>query len=173
MMKRKIHRYLFLVCGAVLALSAGFLLSPDGAQAQVIREAEKVGDYSITLNVMVPPPDIFDGPDAMAVCEGVAQPNRVSGCMSCQLTVFIEENGKPIDHAKVDIGYRRLSPKAGPWTEMFVRRSWVGPPGAQIFAKTPQTTHFGNQVELPAGSYEARVSVNGSGPAAFHFSLHR
>jgi hypothetical protein len=172
-MKRKIHRYLFSVCGAVLALSPGLLLSPAAAQAQVIRETEKVGDYSITLKVMVPPPDIFDGPDAMAVCEGVAQPNRVSGCMSCQLTVFIEENGKPIDHARVNISYRRLSPKSGPWTEMFVKRFWVGPPGAQIFAKTAQTTHFGNQVELPAGRYDALVTVDGNGPAAFHFSLHR
>jgi hypothetical protein len=33
------------------------------------------------------------------------------------------------------------------------------------------TTHYGNNVRLEPGSYEARVTVNGSAPATFQFSL--
>lgn len=172
MMKRKTHRHRFSVRGAVLALSAGLLLSPTAAQAQMIRETADVGDYSITLKVMLPSSNLFDGPNALAVCDGVAQPNSVSGCIYCQVLALIEKNGKTVDHARVNISYRRLSPRAGPWTELLVKRMWIAP-HAQIPAETALTTHFGNQVELLAGRYEARVTVDGHGPAAFRFSLHR
>jgi hypothetical protein len=33
------------------------------------------------------------------------------------------------------------------------------------------TTHYGNNVKLAPGTYEALVTVNGQGPAIFHFSL--
>jgi hypothetical protein len=29
------------------------------------------------------------------------------------------------------------------------------------------TTHYGNNVDLPAGTYEVRVTGDGSGPASF------
>jgi hypothetical protein len=35
------------------------------------------------------------------------------------------------------------------------------------------TTHYGNNVRLGPGKYEARVTVNGQGPANFRFSLMR
>jgi hypothetical protein len=94
-MKRKFHRYLFSMCGGVLALAAGLLPLP-AARAQTIRETAKVGIYSITLKVTVPPTNsFFDGPNGMTVCEGVAVPNRVSRCIDCLLVAFIKENGNP------------------------------------------------------------------------------
>jgi hypothetical protein len=170
-MKRKIHLYLFSMCSAVLAIAAGALLSPASAQALTISETAKVGVYSVTLKVFVPPADLFHGPDAMTVCEGVAVPNRVSACINCFVAAFIKENGKPVGHARVNIRYRRLSPKPVPWRELPVRM-WIGP-GGQVLAETSQTTRFGNDVQLFSGRYEARVTVNGRGPATFRFSLHR
>jgi hypothetical protein len=168
-MKREIHR--FSICGAVLALAAGILLSPTAAQAQTISETSEVGVYSVTLKVFVPPADLFNGPDAMTVWKGVAEPNRVLGRIYCFLSAFIKENGKPVDHARVNISYRRLSPKAGPWRDLSVR-VWIGPKG-QTLAETSQTTRFGDNAKLLPGRYEARVTVNGRGPATFRFSLHR
>jgi hypothetical protein len=171
-MKAKTHHYLFSVCCAALTFAADVLLSPAAAQARTISETLKVGVYSVTLKVFVPPADLFNGPDSMTVCEGVAEANRVSGCINCFLEVFVEENGKSEDHAKVTISYRKLSPKAGPWRELRVAR-WRISPQAKTLVETPQATFFGNDVELPSGRYEARVAVNGCGPATFRFSLHR
>jgi hypothetical protein len=171
-MKRKFHRYLFSMCGGVLALAAGLLPLP-AARAQTIRETAKVGIYSITLKVTVPPTNsFFDGPNGMTVCEGVAVPNRVSRCIDCLLVAFIKENGNPVGHARVNISYRKLSPKAGPWRELPVVRIWIGTEWQPAYAETRQTTHFGNHVQLFSGHYEARVTVNGFGPATFRFSLH-
>jgi hypothetical protein len=171
-MKQEIHRYVFLVCGAVLALTAGVLLWPAAAQARTISETAKVGIYSVTLKVTVPPTNsFFDSPNGMTVCEGVAVPNRVSRCINCFLDVFIKENGNPVGHAKVNIRYRKVSPRAGPWRELPVVL-WTVAQWQRAYAKTPQTTFFGNNVELLPGHYEARVTVNGLGPATFQFSLH-
>jgi hypothetical protein len=159
------------MCGAVLALDAGVLFSATAAEARTASETANVSVYSVTLKVFVPPVDLFNGPNALTVCRGVLEPNRVSGCMNCFLSAFIKENGKPVGHARVNISYRRLSPKAGPWRELPVCM-WIGPEG-QTLAETSQTTRFGNDVELLPGRYEARVSVNGRGPATFRFSLHR
>jgi hypothetical protein len=172
MMKRKIHRYLFSTCGATLALAAGVLLSPAAAQAQTISETAKVGVYTVTLKVVVPPTNFFNGPNTMTVWKGVAVPSRVLGRMKCFLFAFITEKGKPVGHASVNITLRKLSPEAGPWTELAVVR-WRGfVPVAQSLAETSQTTGFGNHVELLPGHYEARVTVNERGPTTFRFSLH-
>jgi hypothetical protein len=170
-MKRKIHRHLFSMWGAALAVAAGVLLSPAAAQAQTVSETANVGVYSITLKVMIPD-KFFNGPNAMTVCEGVARPNRASGCINYLLVVFIKENGKPVGDARVKISYRKLSPKAGPWKELPVVGMWIGTEWQPVYAETTQTTHFGNHVQLFPGRYEARVTVNGRGPAAFRFSLH-
>jgi hypothetical protein len=92
-MKRKIHRCLFSMCSAALALAAGALLSLAAAQARTISEAAKVGVYSVTLKMFAPPADLFNGPDAMTVWKGVAEPNTVLGRMNCFLFAFIRENG--------------------------------------------------------------------------------
>jgi len=171
-MIRKINHYLFSVCSAVLVLSAGFLPSPAYAQAQTISETAKVDVYSITLKVMVPPTNFLNGPKAVTVCGGVSEPNRVRTCINCFMVAFIKENGKPVGHARVNISYRKLSPEAGPWTELPVVRMWIGTEWQALQAETPQTTHFGNHVQLLPGRYQAFVTVNGRGPATFRFSLH-
>ena len=160
------------MCGAALALAAGVLLSPAAAQAQTISETAQVGVYSVTLRVTVPPTNFFNGPNTMTVWKGVAVPNRVLGRSKCFLFAFIEKNGNPVGDASVSISYRELFPKEGHWIELPVVRMWIGTEAQAPFAETPQTTHFGNHVELIPGRYEARVTVNGRGPATFRFSLH-
>lgn len=70
------------------------------------------------------------------------------------MVVFIKENDKPVDDATVGIDYRQLSPKTGHWTKLPVVRMHVD-------GKGPETTHYGNNLKLAAGNYEARVTVNG------------
>jgi uncharacterized protein involved in high-affinity Fe2+ transport len=69
-----------------------------------------------------------------------------------------------VEDAEVAISYRRLSSKMGEWTRLPVVRM-------HLAGKSLDSTHYGNNVKLDPGSYEARVIVNGKGPAVFLFSL--
>jgi hypothetical protein len=40
-----------------------------------------------------------------------------------------------------------------------------------VKGKDLDTTHFGNNLFLTPGTYEARVIVDGSDPAVFHFTV--
>lgn len=75
-----------------------------------------------------------------------------------------KESGKPVEDAAVEISYRRLSSKVAAWKKLPVVRMHVAGDGLE-------TTHYGNNVDLPSGNYEVRVAVNGKGPVTFRFSL--
>ncbi len=122
------------------------------------------GVYSVTLKVM--PAESFSGPNAEMIRDAGARPNQLDGPTqpNRHLVAFVKESGKPVKKAMVSISYRELSPKRGDWMSLPVVRMHVAGKGLE-------TTHYGNNVKLEPGKYEARVTVNGSEPATFHFSL--
>ncbi len=151
---------------ALLTCALGVLLMPLSAQAQMISKTAKTDGYSITLKVL--PAESFGGPHAEMARDGGAEPNEINGPEhpNHHLVAFVKEKGKPVEMAKVSISYRRLSPKEGEWMFLPVARMHVAGKGLQ-------TTHYGNNVKLAPGKYEARIVVNGSKPAVIHFSLKR
>lgn len=142
------------------------LLMPLAAQAQTISKTARTGVYSITLKVL--PAESFGGPHAEMAQDGGAEPNLINGPEhpNHHLVAFVKANGKPVERAKVSISYRQVSPKKDEWMSLPVARMHVAGKGLQ-------TTHYGNNVKLAPGKYEARVVVNESKPAVFHFSLKR
>lgn len=148
------------VLSLVLGVSSAFPV----AQAQEINETAMTGVYSVTLKVM--PAESFSGPNAEMIRDAGARPNQLDGPTqpNRHLVAFVKESGKPVKKAMVSISYRELSPKRGDWMSLPVVRMHVAGKGLE-------TTHYGNNVKLEPGKYEARVTVNGSEPATFHFSL--
>jgi hypothetical protein len=147
-----------------LGLALGILFAPAVAQTQEVSETATTGAYSVTLKVM--PAESFTGLKAEMVRDAGAQPNQLNGRTepNHHLVAFVKESGKPVEKAAVSISYRELSPKKGKWMSPPIVRMHVA-------GKCLQTTHYGNNVKLDPGNYEARVTVNGSEPATFHFSL--
>lgn len=161
-MKIQNHRHLLIAVPSVLALVA--MLMPGLAKASVIREKGAAGPYSVTLKVL--PAESFSGAKGEMVRDGGAQPNTLTRPThpNHHLVAFVAEGGTPVENARVAISYRRLSPKAGKWTRFPVVRMHVAGQGLK-------TTHYGNNVRLAPGSYQAHVTVNGKGPARFRFSV--
>jgi hypothetical protein len=149
-----------------MALAPAFasLLLPCATYAQNISKTATAGVYSVTLKVL--PAESFEGSDAEMMRDGGARADMLNeaGKPNHHLVAFIEENGQPVEDATVTISYRQVSPENGKWMSLPVARMHVA-------HKSMETTHYGNNVELTPGSYEARVSVNGKGPAIFRFSL--
>lgn len=147
-----------------LALASAALLLPSAAQAQKISETAAAGPYSITLKVL--PAESFSGADAEMVRDGGAQPNLLSGPMhpNHHMVVFLTEKGAPLADAQVTILYRRITATMGAWTSLPVVRMHMA-------GMSMGSTHFGNNLHLAPGKYEVHVTVNGNGPATFHFSL--
>jgi hypothetical protein len=147
-----------------LSLTLGVLFAPPVAQAQEISKTAMAGTYSVTLKVL--PAESFSGPHAAMVRDGGAQSNLLNGPEqpNHHLVAFVRESGKPVEEATVAISYRGGSPKKDKWMPLPVVRMHMA-------GKGPETTHYGNNVKLAPGSYEARVTVNGSKPTIFKFSL--
>jgi hypothetical protein len=147
-----------------LSLALGVLFAPPAAQSQEISKTATSGMYSVTLKVM--PAESFSGPQPAMVRDGGAEPNLLNGPErpNRHLVAFVRESGKSVENATVSLSYRELSPNKGAWVPLPVVRMHVAGKGLQ-------TTHYGNNVKLDPGKYEARVTVNGSEPATFHFSL--
>lgn len=154
----------FPVSLAALTFALSILLAPVAAQAQKISKTAKTGGYSITLKVL--PAESFAGLHAEMARDGGAEPNDINSPEhpNHHLVAFVKQNGKPLETAKVSISYREVSPKEGDWMSLPVVRMHVA-------GKGPETTHYGNNVKLSPGTYLARVTVNGIGPAVFRFSL--
>lgn len=151
---------------AALTCALGILLVPVAAHAQTISKTAKTGGYSVTLKVL--PAESFTGPNAEMARDGGAEPNDINGPEhpNHHLVVFVKEKGKPVEDATVSIRCRKVAPVRGEWMSLPVVRMHVAGKGLQ-------TTHYGNNVKLDPGKYETRVSVNGSEPAKFHFSLSK
>jgi len=149
---------------AALAFAFAALLVPHTAQAQTVSKTAIAGAYTITLKVL--PPESFNGPQAPMTRDGGAEANPVNGAEhpNHHLVVFIKENGEPAEHAKVFISYRELSPRKEDWVSVPVVRM-------HVTGKSPATTHYGNNVDLCLGSYDARVTVNERVLITIPFSL--
>jgi hypothetical protein len=163
-LKKPIRPYPSLAAALIFALGA--LLIPGATLAVNVSKTATAGAYSVTLKVL--PAESFRGPKAEMARDGGAEPNFLNGPEhpNHHLVAFVAESGKPVEDATVDISFRRLSPKMGRSMNLPVVRMHVAGKGLA-------TTHYGNNVELPAGNYEVRVTVNGEGPATFRFSLPR
>lgn len=148
----------------VIALALGMLLVPVVSHAQPISKTARAGTYSVTLKVL--PAESFTGPKAAMTRDAGAMPNVLNGPEhpNHHLVTFIKKGGKPVENAIVQIRYRSGSWKMGKWMTLPVVRM-------HVTGKSLATTHYGNNVNLPAGKYEVRVIVNGQGPAYFRFSL--
>ena len=166
MLKTAMRQPMFVRLSAAVAFTfaLGILCAPSSAQAQEISKTAMAGKYSVTLKVL--PAESFSGPGAEMVRDGGAQPDELNGPAqpNHHLVAFIKESDKPVEKATVAITYRESSSKTAKWMTLPVARMHVA-------GKGPDTTHFGNNVKLDPGNYEVRVTVNGSGPATFDFSL--
>ncbi len=149
---------------AALILALGLLVVPFGARAQVVSKTAHTGSYMVNLKVL--PAESFSGPHAAMARDGGAQPNQAGGPEhpNHHMVVFVRKGGKPVENATVTMRYRQVSPTMGNWKTLPVVRMHVRGHGLA-------TTHYGNNVALAPGSYEVRVSVNGSKPAILRFSL--
>ncbi len=146
------------------ALAVAAVMLPRDAQAQAISQDAMAGAYSVTLKVL--PAESFSGEHAEMTRDGGAEANMVGGPThpDHHLVAFVSRDGKPVERATVDIRYRRSGPQGAKWMELPVARM-------HVTGKGPETTHFGNNLKLAPGDYVARVTVNGSSPALFHFTI--
>lgn len=157
-------RYRF-VLTAALIVAFGELYVAGAATTQTQNRSQNVsktvsktvmdGAYSVTLKVL--PAEYFKGPKQTMVRESGAAPVAVKGPErpNHHLVVFVKDNGKPVENAKVTIDYRKMSPKETNWTAVATTRMDVKGVGVS-------STHYGNNVKLNPGSYQARIDVNGN-----------
>ncbi|GET22842.1 hypothetical protein JCM18694_30880 [Prolixibacter denitrificans] len=99
----------------------------------------------------------WDGGASAVTMNSAPKPNH-------HLVAFLKEGGKPVENASVMISYRELSPEKSDWTSLPVCRMHVA-------GKGMDTAHFGNNLWLAKGEYEARVTVNKNPAVTFHFEL--
>lgn len=137
---------------------------PFAAQAQSVSKTAMAGAYSVALKVL--PAESFRGPHAEMVRDAGAKPDLLLSPVrpNHHLVAFVREGGKPVEKADVVIRYHELSPKQGGWIQLPVVRMHVAGKGLA-------TTHYGNNLSLAPGKYEAMVVVNGGAPAIFRFTL--
>lgn len=150
---------------AASLLTLAIVSMPGAVRAQAISRTAHAGPYTVTLKVL--PAESFRGPKAEMARDSGAEPNYLNGPEhpNHHMVVFVTKAGKPVEEARVSIGYRVDSAKAiGAWTTLPVVRM-------HVVGKGRATTHFGNNVHLAPGNYEVDVTVDGKGPAIFHFKL--
>jgi hypothetical protein len=155
--------YAPLACAA-LSLLVFTLPVPTVAQ---ISEFGIAGEYKVQLEVL--PPGSFTGPKADLVRDGGGEPVGPGGSEppNHRLAVFVTENGRLVEQAKVVIVYRYIG-------KVSSRVGWVRLPVVQahVAGRGLETTQFGNNVRLGPGLSEVRVSVNDEGGEIFRFVLH-
>jgi hypothetical protein len=164
MMRKNIPIKLSFAVALTFALNA--LFTPSSVLAQKISKTARAGDYSITLKVL--PAESFGGMHAAMTRDGGAKPNLLNGPEhpNHHLVAFVRKDGKPVEKATVFISCREVAPKKSDWMPLPVVRM-------HVTGKGLKTTHYGNNLKLGPGSYEARVVVNESKPAIFRFTLTR
>ncbi len=151
-----------MILTAALLLLAGTTLAGGGKGP--VSETATAGPYTVNLKVL--PAESFTGEDAEMVRDGGAEPIGLEAPESPNhhLVAFVKEGGLAVENADVTIRYRHLGSEVNAWMDLPVVRMHVA-------GKGPATTHYGNNVRLEPGSYEARVAVNGGEPVVFHFTL--
>lgn len=150
--------------GCLLGLTVCLLLVPSMARAESVSQTKIVDGCTVTLRVL--PPESYDGPHSAMISAGGAAPYALDSAIkpTHHMVVFLSKDGKPIEQAHVQIGYR-LESESGhsSWHWMQVNRMYARGAGAA-------SMHFGNNLVLAAGKYEVMVKANGK-RAIFHITL--
>ena len=149
---------------SLMTVSLGFFFSVNVAKAQVVSKTKMAGKVSVTMRVL--PAETYEGAGAEMKWDGGADAVLMNSASkpNHHLVAFLKEGGKPLEKASVMISYRELSPKKSDWTSLPVCRMHVA-------GKGMDTTHFGNNLRLEKGEYEARITVNKNPSVMFRFDL--
>lgn len=149
---------------SLMAVSLGFFFSMNVAKAQVVSKTKMAGKVSVTMRVL--PAETYEGAGAEMKWDGGASAVTMNSTPkpNHHLVAFLKEGGKPVENASVMISYRELSPKKSDWTSLPVCRMHVA-------GKGMDTAHFGNNLWLAKGEYEARITVNKNPSVMFRFDL--
>lgn len=153
-----------LLFAAAVAFALGAFLASCAAQAKPVSQSAAIGAYQVTLKVL--PAEAFTGADEEMVWDGGAKPDLL-GSMSHpnhHLVIFVKKDGKPVENATVRIHYRALGAATGHWKTLPVARMYVK-------GKSRATMHYGNNVHLTPGNYEAKVQLGNAPAHVFRFTV--
>ncbi|MEJ2080641.1 MAG: hypothetical protein P8Y94_00360 [Acidobacteriota bacterium] len=162
-----------LICTTFVVFS---IIAADSARAQGVEKTETTESYRLELEVL-PPEPFFSHSDVqsqqiksgMLIVRGAApvQPDAVSKPNHHLIVhVFDKSTGKAVTDANVKMSFQRLGPAGEPIgmpTEVPVVEM-------QVIGKGPATTHYGNNVIMPSGTYRVNITANGES-ATFKVSL--
>lgn len=158
---------------AVLFLAALFIagFGVSNAKAVHIMKTETTDGLRIELHVMEAEPfytadEVKADPslEGMLIVGG-AQPMAEDAHPNCHLIVHIYDvqTDKPLSDAKVSMKYQALDKEGAPQGAA----TDVPVVIMQVIGKGAETTHYGNNVVLPDGTYDVTVVANGK-PTVFH-----
>ncbi|MGA9885486.1 MAG: hypothetical protein WBQ34_17350 [Candidatus Acidiferrales bacterium] len=135
---------------------------PIASGAQNIDKIARSGAYTINLKVL--PAESFEGSHPAMVHDGGAMPILIDGPEhpDHHLVVFIKKNGEPVENAQVAVTYKQS--RGAHWKRLPVARMHVA-------GKGPETTHYGNNVNLAPGKYEVRVTVGAKRFVTFRITI--
>ena len=153
-----------LLFAAAVAFALGAFLASCAAQAKPVSQSAAIGSYQVTLKVL--PAESFTGADEEMVWDGGAKPDLLGStpAPNHHLVIFVKKDGKPVEDATIRIHYRTLGTTAGKWDSLPVARMYVK-------GKGRATMHYGNNVHLAPGNYEAKVQVGNAPAHVFRFTV--
>jgi hypothetical protein len=157
--------FVVLLC-SIAAPAGADTMMPGMMMAQPVT-SRTAGPYRIVLGFMPAEPFYTAGQvearhikEGMLVVGGAApvQPGAESHPNHhLVFHVYDATSGKALTGAHVSIAYRRSGGAAVPLPVVEM----------QVIGKGPESTHYGNNVTLPPGTYDVKVTVNGSHSATF------
>lgn len=168
------------LCVAACALIG---LVPGGVRAAMttvpgrIQVEKTVGPYRLVL-VVLPAEPFYPSDKAAAnahakmgmVVIGGAAPRNLNAVPRPNhhliVHVYTASTGKAVQHARVAMTYQELTETG------LSARTVVPVVEMRMAGGGPDTTHYGNNVLMPKGSYRVTVRVNSVGPTSFDVSLH-
>jgi hypothetical protein len=149
----------------ITALILATLAAATVEAADVISKTQTTGPYTVTLKVL--PAESFSGANPAMAWDGGAKAMAEDATPqppNHHMVVFVKKDGEPVADATVTIRYRRIGAKDSQWRTLPVARMHEAGQGEA-------TEHYGNNVWLVHGDYQAEVTVNGSEPVPFEFIL--
>jgi hypothetical protein len=167
-------RYIDRTMGVLLALSAAFsAMAPADAQMAPPAgvTAQMAGPYRVVLGFLPAEPFVTADQvraghvtDGMMVVGGAAPVALNAPSHPNHHLVFhiFDASGHAVQGAHVTISYASVAGDAttiGPTQVPVVEMQAVG--------KGPESTHYGNNVTLPPGTYDVTVTVNGTNATTF------
>jgi hypothetical protein len=156
----------------ILALVAAAGVATSAKASEVMRAAT-VGPYRVELHVL-PAEPFFSKEEVVAKqvkegmeIEGGAAPVMLHGPSHPNhhhvVHVFDRKSHQPLTDANVTMSFASLDREHGRAGEQIEVPVVI----MQAIGKGPSSTHYGNNVTMPAGRYKVTVSINGR-TAIFH-----